>query len=183
MPEWVQVNHASIVNGHVTEAVGARAPATVIDWLIVPAVGSRPSATARVAAAVVAVVPHISSSSDRPTGFGFVPDRSQFAGILHTVLVPRTPVNAACVVYVFLVMLDVSVYSSSAWVPVLNDIYCDQITSMVTGVEVTTVGVQNTCNPLLAAAFAMAGTCHSYPVGGNSSHADPVVCGTVHRAS
>src|SRR5215472_4443369 len=119
----VQVYQASIVNGQVTAAVGARAPATVIDWLIVPAVGSRPSATASVAAEVVAVVPVTTRYRDRPTGFG-LSLISHPAGSAQTVLVPRTPVNAACVVYVFLVIEDVSVYRSSAWVPVMKLIGC-----------------------------------------------------------
>jgi hypothetical protein len=47
---------------------------------------------------VVAVVPNTFSSSDRPSGFGLVPLISQLAGMAHTVFVPATPVNAACVV-------------------------------------------------------------------------------------
>src|SRR5262245_10059325 len=93
----VHVYHASSIHGHVTEAVGASAPATVTDWLIVPAVGSRPSATASVAALVVAVVPITFRYSDRPTGFG-ESFSSHPGGTEHTVFVPRTPVNAACVV-------------------------------------------------------------------------------------
>src|SRR5215469_3070446 len=94
----VHVYHASIVNGHVTAAVGASAPATVIDWLIVPAVGSMPSATASVAAEVVAVVPIIFRYNERPTGLGLVPGTSQPPGIAQTVFVPSTPLKAAWVV-------------------------------------------------------------------------------------
>src|SRR5215472_2321507 len=144
----VQVYHASSRNGQVIAAVGARAPATVIDWLIVPAVGSRPSATASVAADVVAVLPHTSSCSARPTGLGLVPELNHPAGMLHTVFVPKTPVNAACVVYVFFVIDDVSVYRSSAWVPVTKLMaYWLKMRSQTSGVLVLTLAVANRWTP------------------------------------
>src|SRR6185312_6105029 len=114
----VQVYHASSRHGQVTAAVGARAPATPTGWLIVPAVGSMPSRTASVAADVVAVVPYASRCRARPTGLG-LSFSSQPPGSPHTVFVPRTPENAASVVYVFFVIAVVSVYSNSAWVPVI----------------------------------------------------------------
>src|SRR5579859_993851 len=93
----VMVKYAFRWNGHVTEAVGARAPATLIFPVEVPAVGLTFSATASVAAEVVAVFPKTSSSRERPTGLG-LSMAAQPAGIEHTVFVPRTPVNAAMVV-------------------------------------------------------------------------------------
>src|SRR5579859_1095763 len=60
--------------------------------------------------------------------------------------------------------------------------HSDQMRSANTGVEVLTVAIANRCSPALALLFAIAGTPHSYAVGGNSSHGDPVVCGTSHSA-
>src|SRR5258708_19803414 len=51
-----------------------------------------------------------------------------------------------------------------------------------TGVEVFTVACANRCTPAFAFAFATAGTPHSSPPGGNSSHMLPVVCGSAHSA-
>src|SRR5216684_562616 len=96
----VHVYHASSRHGQVMAAVGARAPATAMPWFFVPAVGSMPRATASVAADVVAVVPYASRCRQRPTGLGLSP-RSHPAGSAQTVFVPRTPENAASVVYVF----------------------------------------------------------------------------------
>src|SRR5260370_5107769 len=77
-----------------------------------------------------------------------------------------------------------SEYSSSVCVPVmkLTD-YSDQMKSTATGVDVDTVELANRCRPAFAFAFATAGTPHSSPPGGNSSHIDPVVCGSAHSAS
>src|SRR5258708_12272676 len=49
-----------------------------------------------------------------------------------------------------------------------------------TGVEVTIDACANRCTPAFAFAFATAGTPHSSPPGGNSSHMLPVVCGSAH---
>src|SRR5260370_6173777 len=74
-----------------------------------------------------------------------------------------------------------SEYSSSVCVPVmkLTD-YSDQMKSTATGVDVDTVELANRCRPAFAFAFATAGTPHSSPPGGNSSHIDPDVAGTNH---
>ena len=84
---------------------------------------------ANVAAAVLAIVPQISSIRERPTGFGesFV---AQPGGIEHKVFVPATPVIAAIVVKVFFVTGAPRLYSSSAWVPVVKLTgYSDQMKS------------------------------------------------------
>jgi hypothetical protein len=44
--------------------------------------------------------------------------------------------------------------------------------------ELATEQVTNMCSPLFADASAIAGICHSYPDGGNSSQLDPVVNGS-----
>src|SRR5437762_6869496 len=75
---------------------------------------------ANVAAAVLAIVPQMSSIRARPTGFGQSLS-AQPPGIEQTVFVPATPVIAAIAVYVFFVTEAGSVYSSSAWVPVTPD--------------------------------------------------------------
>src|SRR5258707_2977084 len=54
--------------------------------------------------------------------------------------------------------------------------------SWLTGVEVFPVACANRGTPGFAFAFAPAGTPHSSPPGGNSSHIDPVVCGSAHSA-
>src|SRR6266581_154995 len=50
------------------------------------------------------------------------------------------------------------------------------------GVDVATVACPNRCTPAFAFAFATAGTPHSAPPGGNSSHIDPDVCGSEYPA-
>jgi hypothetical protein len=54
--------------------------------------------------------------------------------------------------------------------------------STATGVDVATVELANRCTPAFALPFATAGTPHSSPPGGNSSHIDPDVCGSTHSA-
>src|SRR5258708_32384825 len=61
--------------------------------------------------------------------------------------------------------------------------YSDQIKSYEIGVDVTIVACANRGTPAFAFAFAIAGTPHSSPPGGNSSHMLPVVCGSTHSAS
>jgi hypothetical protein len=66
----VIVKYAFRLNGHVTAAVGASAPATATLVVEVPTVGLTFRFTANVAADVVAIVPNASSISDRPSGLG-----------------------------------------------------------------------------------------------------------------
>src|SRR6266567_2224196 len=53
--------------------------------------------------------------------------------------------------------------------------YSDHTKSTSMGVDVATVAAANRCTPAFAFAFATAGTPHSAPPGGNSSHIDPDV--------